>query len=193
MPPRRRELLDAAAELFAARGYDATTAQEIAERLGLQKASLYHYVRSKRELLHELVREVQEPSLAMLAAIRASDADPVAKLRAVIEHHVLFLVRNRERTGLFLGERRNLSPERRAAVRDGEQEYAAGVEALIEEGRRAGVVRAQVDAAIAGQTLLGALNWLHRWHRPGGWPEAQLAAELADVLLGGVAATADVA
>ena len=191
--PRRRELLDAAAELFSARGYDATTTQDIAERLGLQKASLYHYVRGKRELLHALVREVQEPSLAMLAAIRAGDADPVAKLRAVIVHHVVLLVRNRERTGLFLEERRNLSPERRAAVREGEREYAAGVEALIEEGRSAGVVRAQVDAAIAGQTLLGALNWLHRWHRPGGWPEEQLGAELADVLLGGVAARPGVA
>jgi AcrR family transcriptional regulator len=102
-------------------------------------------------------------------------------------------VRNRARTGLFLDERRNLSPERRAAVRDGEREYAAGVEALIEEGREAGVVRAQVDAAIAGQTLLGAVNWLHRWHRGGGWPQEQLAAELADVLLGGVAAHAGVA
>jgi TetR/AcrR family transcriptional regulator, cholesterol catabolism regulator len=188
VPPRRRELLDAAAELFAERGYDATTTTDIAERLGLQKASLYHYVRGKRELLHALVREAQEPSLAMLAAIRASDAEPLAKLRAVVERHALFLIRNRTRTVLYLDERRNLSAERRAEVLAGEREYASGVVELIREGRRAGAVRETVDAAIAGQTLLGAVNWLHRWYRPGGGPDERLAAQLADVLLRGLAA-----
>lgn len=190
LPERRQALLDAAAELFAERGYDATTTQDIAERLGLQKASLYHYVRGKRELLHALVRDVQEPSLAMLAAIRASDADPLAKLRAVIERHGLFLMRHRTRTGLFLEERRNLSAEQRAAVGDGEQAYHAGVAALIEEGRLAGVVREPVDADVAARILLGALNWIHRWYRPGGLPEQRLAWELSDVLLGGVVARA---
>jgi hypothetical protein len=104
----------------------------------------------------------------------------------VIERHALFLMRHRTRAGLFLEERRNLSTEQRAAVRDGERDYAAGVAALIEEGRRAGVVRELVDPAVAGRTLLGALNWIHRWYRPGGLPEEQLAAGLADVLLGGV-------
>jgi AcrR family transcriptional regulator len=186
VPPRRRELHDIAAQLFSERGYDATTTTDIAEQVGLQKASLYHYVRGKRELLYALVCEVQDPSLAQLAAIRASDADPLAKLRAVIEGHAIFLMRNRARVGLFLDERRNLAPEQRAVVREGEREYAAGVVGLIEEGRRAGVVHDAVDAAVVGRTLLGALNWVHRWYRPGGTPEEQLAAELSDVLLGGV-------
>jgi AcrR family transcriptional regulator len=185
-PARRQALLDAAAELFSERGYAATTTQDIAERLGLQKASLYHYVRGKRELLHALVLDVQDPSLATLAAIRASDADPLAKLRAVIERHALFLMHHRTRAGLFLEERRNLSADQRAAVRDGERAYAAGVAALIEEGRRAGVVREAVDPAIAGRTLLGALNWIHRWYRPGALPDQQIVAELSDALLGGV-------
>jgi hypothetical protein len=95
-------------------------------------------------------------------------------------------MQHRTRAGLFLEERRNLSAEHRAAVREGELEYAAGVAALIEDGRRAGVVREAVDPAVAGRTLLGALNWIHRWYRPGGLPDQQLVAELSDVLLGGV-------
>jgi AcrR family transcriptional regulator len=189
VPERRRQLLDAAAALFAERGYEATTTQDIAERLGLQKATLYHYVRGKPALLDSLMHDVQESSLALLAQIQLSDADPLAKLRAFCARHVAFLLREPARTTVFLRERRRLSSDLRA----GERAYADGIARLIEEGQSAGAIREAVDADVAARLLLGSLNWLHEWYRPGGWSPERLATELPDALLAGLVRTPVVA
>ncbi|MEU8778327.1 helix-turn-helix domain-containing protein [Streptomyces sp. NPDC048606] len=78
--PPREELLCAAAELFAARGYAATTTREVAERAGMRQATMYHYFAGKEELLAELLESTVGPSLALSRRLLA-DGGRAAALR----------------------------------------------------------------------------------------------------------------
>lgn len=70
----REELLTAAAELFTARGYAATTTRAVAERAGMRQATMYHYVAGKEDLLAELLESTVTPSLALAGKLLADDA-----------------------------------------------------------------------------------------------------------------------
>ncbi|MER5774974.1 helix-turn-helix domain-containing protein [Streptomyces sp. NPDC002039] len=76
--PPREELLRAAAELFTARGYGATTTRAVAERAGMRQATMYHYFGGKEELLAELLETTVAPSLALARRLSAESGRPAA-------------------------------------------------------------------------------------------------------------------
>jgi TetR/AcrR family transcriptional regulator, cholesterol catabolism regulator len=83
---RREEILNAAADLFWKKGYGGTAMSELAASLGMQKASLYHHVRTKETLLYEL--SVQSMHHMIDAATSVSALAPLPRLQAIIERHI---------------------------------------------------------------------------------------------------------
>lgn len=83
----REQILDAAAELFASRGYAATSTRDIAERVGIRQASLYYHVAGKPQLLLELLDASVRPTLDGLDELLA-EPDAVAALRALVHRDV---------------------------------------------------------------------------------------------------------
>jgi AcrR family transcriptional regulator len=162
---RREEMLRVAAELFHERGYAATSTADLAERMGIQRGSVYYYFDTKEGLLLELIQDVYGRARASLARVQAGDGDPVDKLRALIEDHVVSFTTNLIPGALVINESGSLSPEHRDRVRADAAAYEAGMRGLIEEGQRAGTVRDDVDARLACMVVLGAANWVHRWYR----------------------------
>ncbi|MFD9259960.1 helix-turn-helix domain-containing protein [Streptomyces sp. NPDC059538] len=77
--PPREELLGAAAELFTARGYGATTTRAVAERAGMRQATMYHYFGGKEELLAELLESTVAPSLVLARQLLADRGRPAAR------------------------------------------------------------------------------------------------------------------
>jgi AcrR family transcriptional regulator len=187
--PRRRrdELLAAAAELFYERGYAATSTADIAERMGIQRGSVYYYFDTKEGLLLELIEDVYRHALRSLERVRASDEDAPGKLRALIADHVHAFTERLIPGAIVINESRSLSPHNRDRLRRDAEAYETGIVALIAEGQASGLIRAELDPRLASLTVLGALNWVHRWYRPGDPASAkEIAAQFADVLLGGL-------
>ena len=82
----RRHLEDVAAQLFAERGYAATTVDEIVERAGVSKPALYRHFESKKDLYLTLLRRHRdELAAAALAQARPGDADPLARMPATLD------------------------------------------------------------------------------------------------------------
>ncbi len=77
----REEILDAAAELFTTRGYASTSTRAIAEAVGIRQASLYHYFKTKDELLSALLHQTVTPTLGFLSALRQVDPPLSAEQR----------------------------------------------------------------------------------------------------------------
>src|SRR5918995_6995571 len=84
-PGRRRRILDAAAEAFAARGYHATAVGQVAEAAGITKPVVYDHFRSKRELFVELLENTRDELLARGTEALGGDAPPVDRIRAAID------------------------------------------------------------------------------------------------------------
>ena len=95
---RKRQLVDAAAELFAANGYAATRIQDICARAGVAKGLFYWYFTTKHELFDELVRSMRLRLRKAQAAAMDVDADPLTRLRQGTEASVRFHV---EHAGYF--------------------------------------------------------------------------------------------
>ena len=187
--PRRRrdEMLAAAAELFYENGYAATSTADIATRMGIQRGSVYYYFDTKEGLLLELIEDVYRHALASLARVQATDDDAVAKLRALIVDHVLAFTSALIPGAIVLNESRSLSPQNRDRLRRDAEAYEAGIEALIVAGQSGGLIRTDLDPRLATMAVLGVVNWVHRWYRPTDpFTPAQIGAQFADVLLGGL-------
>ena len=110
-----REILRTAAEVLTERGYSGTSLDEIAERLDVAKATIYHYVVSKDELISACVKQPSLEAMARLEAVAASHENPAKRLEALIrENLILIVIDCREISGVVM---RSIRIARTAALR----------------------------------------------------------------------------
>jgi AcrR family transcriptional regulator len=160
-PPRRRqkEVVDAAARVFHERGYESTSIQDIAANLGILKCSLYYYIRSKEDLLNEILWGVHD-----------DDIENLVKM------------------GVFFHDFRSLSEDRRARIIAARDIYDGMLRNLIAEGQTEGVVCADVDPMMAAMAALGMCNWIYQWYQPRGrLKPSEVADQFADLVVAGLA------
>lgn len=180
---RRDELLISAARLFCEQGYHATSMEDIARALGILRGSLYHHIRSKEDLLLEIMIRGISYLLDLVRPIVNSERPPDEKLDALIRAHVLAITSQPDVLTVFLHEFKSVSPERLPEVLTLRDEYEYLVRGVIGEGIDRGLFR-PVDVPLTTFGLLGMLNWLYQWYRPKGRrsPE-EIADHFADFVL----------
>ncbi len=182
------QILEAAAQIFSTKGYHAASMQDIANAVHLQKASLYHHISSKQEILLALLDMALDVLIERLEEVVAQPLPPDEKLRQAIRTYMQTLGENRELASVLLLEYRSLKPEyleRHIPRRD---RFERIWRALIEDGIRSGVFAAVcTDSALAARALLGVMNWSIFWYRPDGPLSMQsIAADFAELFLSGL-------
>lgn len=177
--PREEEILTAAARIFREKGYHGTSVRDIAESVGLLKGSLYHYIRSKEELLARLFEGALEETVRELEEIAARDASATERLGEMVRAYVRSVTANLDAVGLYLREWRSLPPPQLSRLRARRRAMRTLFETVLSEGQRRREFAAG-DPKISALAILGMCNWLYEWYRPRGRlrPE-QLAEELA--------------
>jgi AcrR family transcriptional regulator len=147
---------------FRERGYERATVRGIAERAGIRVSTLYAHIASKEDLFLALVAPVLEQAAQDLAAIRASGLPLKEQLRAAIVTGATQFDEHDPELFIYLA---NFFP---AAADGAHHAYDAQWAELIEEGRAAGLLRADLDPKVIAYGILGMINWMHQWYRPGG-------------------------
>lgn len=165
---RRQEIIDAAAQVFYEKGYDAASTQDIAEVVGILKGSLYYYVESKEDFLFEVIKEANDMALAVLEQVQAAEGGPAEKLVALIRGHLNYYFANRTKATVFFRELNSLSPDRRKELHEVGHVYRVFVARLITEGQRQGVINPNVDPRVAAVAMIEMLNSVSRWYDPTG-------------------------
>lgn len=182
------ELINVATQVFYEKGYDGASLQDIADRLGMLKGSLYYYIQSKEDLLFDVISAVHKEGLAVIRARSEVAGDPLERLESVIVGHVEHTCRNLVPTAVFLHELSSLPEERRREVLGSEHAYQGVFRDLIEKAQAEGLVRADLDPRLAALSVLGSTNWVYRWFRPGGaFSPEQIGSELAEMAIRGIA------
>lgn len=182
-------VLRAAAALFRRKGYVGATTGELAASLGIQKASLYHHIHKKEDLLYALcldsLARIQRETEQALAA----EDTAIGRLRALFGAHLRAALSDQDKHATMLFEYRQLSPERQVEVVRLRDQYEELVRNVIEDGQHEGAIRQDLPAKYLTLALLNLLNWSIFWFRPGGGLTAdQLADVLATVFLTGTIA-----
>ena len=178
---RQQRVVLAAAKVFAERGYDQTSIQDLADAIGLAAGGLYHYIGSKERLLISICDQLMEPLLDGATALVEEDAPPAQQLRALVRLWVGHVVEHRDHMLVFQQERHVIE---RGAAWKGVRDSRKAFERLAEDAlARAGAGSA--DPRLALSALLGMVNHTAQWYRPRGRLDAtEIADGYVDLLLG---------
>lgn len=164
----RHELIyETAARLFHEKGYGATSLQDLATAVGLQKGSLYHYIESKEDLLFGIVEYTHRFFVDVLERTVDPERPPLEEIGAIVHAHALFAVENFHITSAFYNDRSALSVERRRAVTRTRDAYEAKIAGLIRDGQERGEIATDLDPRLSALGLLGMLNSIQLRHRLG--------------------------
>jgi AcrR family transcriptional regulator len=166
-------LLAVAVTVFNERGYEATSMDELAGRLGITKSAIYHHVPSKGDLLR-----IALDLFAVTAEPGASAGPAIARLEHVVRGSVRVLATELPFVTLLLRVRGNSAVERAALHR--RREFDRIVTGLVAAAVEEGSVRSDIDPAVIARLLFGAVNSLTEWYRPSGGLSP---GELADALV----------
>jgi len=187
---KRAAIIRAAIRVFAHNGYFNSKVADIAREAGVADGTVYLYFKSKEEILHSIFdRSVDE---AVADARKQLDAisDPREKLRQIARLHLERLGADRDLAVVFQVELRGSTKFMEEFSAAGFAEYLALIRSAFEEGQRAGVFRADLNAKIVAKILFGALdematNWILSPRR---YKLAPMADQVLDIFLNGVSA-----
>ena len=176
------DILDAATEVFAKKGYLGTNLNDVAEKLGVTRQALYYHFRAKHDILTTIFEYIfHDLGTAIDLSVESTD-DPVERFRRMVRAHIRVVISMPHRASILLLEYRNLPPL--AAKRTIEQRErllgrfaSAYSDAVVAGGFR------DVDPMIVAQLIIGAGTSMHRWFRPSGKLSVDEIATLAEGLL----------
>jgi AcrR family transcriptional regulator len=163
---RRSELTREAARLFAEKGYHGTSIGDLADAMGVQKASLYHHIASKADLLWDVARDGAAAFHAELDGIDER-LPATEKLRLALRAHLRVVSEQLDIATVFVREWRYLEGERRDAFLAERRRYEERIRALFREGVEQSELRTDLDVSVAALVFLSAANWAYTWLQPG--------------------------
>lgn len=183
---KREAVLKTASRLFNEKGFHATSLDEVARLLNVTKPTIYHYFKSKDEVLFECCRlglEMVETAAAQAIAAKGSGLD---RLRALMEKYAEVMTMDFGKSVTRTSDA-ELSPESRIILRQVKSQIDHALRASIEAGIADGSI-APCDVRNAAFTIAGALNWIARWYEPDGpLSAAEVATQTAGFLIDGLA------
>ncbi|MFZ5879280.1 MAG: TetR/AcrR family transcriptional regulator [Chloroflexota bacterium] len=182
----RDDILDAAAQVFRQKGFNGASMQDIAGAVNLQKASLYHHVTSKQEILLALLERALGMLTEHIAGVAAQDIPADQKLRQMIRAYLIALSDNSDLSSVLLFEHRSLDKKSHARHVPQRDKFEALWRDVINEGVRTEVFEC-ADAGVAVRALMGVMNWTLTWYRPNGGKSIEcIADEYADLMFHGL-------
>ncbi|MCJ7823352.1 MAG: TetR/AcrR family transcriptional regulator, partial [Anaerolineales bacterium] len=183
---QRMDIIQAAAQIFRQKGYHGTSMQDIADAVHLQKASLYHHITGKQEILVAILDQALELLIDDMQAVVNSTHTPQEKIRLAMRTYVHRLTQDLDLATVLLMEHRSLDEELRAIHIERRDRFEALWRGIVEEGIDSSVFR-PVDARLTSFAFLGVLNWMITWYRhEGSLSGEQIADRFADLLLAGL-------
>jgi AcrR family transcriptional regulator len=183
---RREQLMNTASRMFRERGYAATSMRDIAAELGIEAASLYHYIKSKDELLEKICFGMADKFITALKEANDIYFNAEEKLRMAINHHVQIMTQHIDQSVVFLNEWRSLPEPALGRYRQLRDQYEKEFRLIIQQGLQEDVFE-HVDVKFATLTILSVVNWIYQWYDPeGGMSPDEIAAKLSDFIFGGL-------
>jgi TetR/AcrR family fatty acid metabolism transcriptional regulator len=185
---KREAILRAATSVFAHNGYFNSKVADIAREAGVADGTVYLYFKSKEDILHSIFDRSVEEGLDAARKRIERVTDPKEKLRQIAALHLERLGADRDLAVVFQVELRGSTKFMEEFSAAGFAEYLALIRSTFEEGQRAGIFRANLNANVVAKILFGALdematNWILSKRR---YKLAPMADDVLDIFLNGV-------
>jgi AcrR family transcriptional regulator len=186
---RSEEIIDAAARVFAERGYHGTSTQAIADVLGMRQASLYYYFASKEAALELVCIRGTDGFVEAAEAVVESAGQPLDKLTRLIAAHLAPIETRGDYVKVFINERRYLPAGSRRRLGRKTRRIERCFEHVILAGIAEGTIRRDADARLAMLAVLGMCNAVINWRDSDQGKDLQgIAIGFAELIADGLAA-----
>jgi AcrR family transcriptional regulator len=185
---RRGELLSLAADLFATRGYSATTVREIADAAGILSGSLYHHFDSKEAMVDEILREFLEFQRQAYADVLAETLDARSTISELIRQSFRAMHEYQSAIAIFQNESKYLAQfDRFAYLRQASTDFERTWTRVLQEGRQAGVFRSDLNVKLAYRFIRDSMWTSVQWYNPRGRLTAKtIADQYVQILCDGI-------
>lgn len=178
---------DVAFRIFAERGFDAASMEDVARAAGITKASIYHHVPSKEALLARGLDRALSALFSVLEQPAVTTGTPRARLAAIVLHVAEITMSMRAEVSVLFRVRGNSATERDAMER--RRTFDARVTELVREAQAVDQVRKDIDPALIVRLIFGMSNSVVEWYRPDGrMPAATIAAAIEYIAFTGIEA-----
>ena len=181
-------ILRTAARIFAEKSYHSTSMRDISRETSVSLAGLYHYCKSKEELLFLIQDNCFGRVLERLEERLLNVEDPILKLRTFIENHLSFFAANMAEMKVLSHESDSLHGDLHAHVSGKKNSYTKLATKILTEVHEHQDVRRPVNLTVATYALFGMMNWIYNWYDPKGKLKVHdLAQNLTQLFLEGFA------
>jgi AcrR family transcriptional regulator len=185
--PIPEKLMRVSVELFAEHGYAQTSVQQIVDAAGVTKGALYHYFKSKDDLLFDIYDRLLSMQREHLERLVARGLDAEQTVRLVCEDVIVTSIEGLADGAVFFRSQHMLSEKRQREVKQRRRAYNDAFEAILARGRADGVFRTDIPPAILIANFFSDVHYLAQWYSPGGsLTKQQVATELTDLYLAGL-------
>jgi AcrR family transcriptional regulator len=164
---KRDEILNEAAKLFRRKGFDGTSMQDIAEKVGILKGSIYYYFNSKNEIFRKVLDKGIGPVLKNAEFIMNKKLSPQDKLQELLQSHLQYILKNDFSLVIFFREKENIPANETQKYVQSRNRYENIFRDVLEEGINKGYFP-KVDVNLTIFAILGMCNWVIQWYNPRG-------------------------
>jgi AcrR family transcriptional regulator len=161
---KKETIVEKASKLFFEKGFSASSMRDLAERVGVEAASLYNHIRSKEELLQEICFKAAQHYTETIDAIEKDDSPFIQKIEKILRFHIDQMINNYEVVQVVDRDWKHLSEPHLTSYHNERRAYRKRITAIVEEGIRRGEVKA-IDAPTAVLIMLHAVSGIESWHR----------------------------
>jgi AcrR family transcriptional regulator len=182
-----QRLLNVARTLFAEKGFEGTSVQDVVVAAGVTKGAMYHYFSSKDDLLYEIYGRVLRMQMERLEKFVSQEGSVEERLHAAAADVVATTIENLDSTTIFFRSLHQLSEEKQKEIRRERRRYHETFRAMVVEGQQSGVFRDDVSADLCVDFFFGSVHHLPMWWKPRGRLSGQeVGRSFADLFIAGL-------
>ena len=183
---KSKEINRVIARLFAFKGYHSTSMREIAAELGMNQSSLYHYFKSKEDILFKLMNDAIDDVLAILKEICAADLPAEEKLKKVLRFYTRYYAGDQERLILLVNEMHSLNKKHRLILVDKQREYVRLIKSILKELADQNRLE-KIHPSAAAFAFFGMVHYTIKWyHKKGSLSLDNLSEEFVQIFTKGI-------
>lgn len=161
---KRQAVIEAGANLFVEKGFEGTSLDDLAKKLGITKRTIYYYVQSKDEILVECIRQSMTVLEKLVNASESESRGAVEKIEGFIDEYTCWIASDLGAC-LVLTRDHMLTNEVRLELRSKKIRLDWLIRTAVSEGIKAGDIKESCDPRLTSALIFGALNWVPFWNR----------------------------
>lgn len=185
---KREIILKEAAKLFKEKGFGGSSMRELAEKVGIEAASMYNHIRSKEEILEEICFGTGKKYDEQLSFINLQPISASEKLASIIDFHIQMIIDDGNAVSVLNNDWKYLGKEKMTAFKAMRNEYEKHLADFLSNGMADGTFR-KMNVSVALFTLLSSLRWVELWYKPSrGVTKSDLANDISAILMNGIKA-----